>query len=108
MEVYTRFGHARDVEWFARHLGWLVGELATVAAALGPADRLVVTADHGNDPTFPGSDHTRENVPALVAGGRRRGWQGRADMAALGGALVEYFALPGGLLDEVTYPMDLW
>jgi phosphopentomutase len=60
------FGHRRDAEGYARAIEqtdrWLGGYLPR----LGPDDLLILTADHGNDPTFKGSDHTREYVPLLV------------------------------------------
>jgi len=60
------YGHRRDPEGYAKCLeqtdAWLAGFLET----LQEGDLLIVTADHGNDPTFTGSDHTREYVPLLV------------------------------------------
>lgn len=60
------FGHMRDAAGYANALreadAWLAGFLPT----LRPDDVLILTADHGNDPTFRGSDHTREFVPLLV------------------------------------------
>ena len=60
------YGHRRDPKGYAECLvqtdAWLAGFLPT----LGTDDTLIITADHGNDPTFKGSDHTRELVPLLV------------------------------------------
>ena len=58
-------GFARALEAFDRRLPDMEAALADYARQHGPA-RLVLTADHGNDPTFPGTDHTRERVPLLV------------------------------------------
>ncbi|HYG60295.1 MAG TPA: phosphopentomutase [Symbiobacteriaceae bacterium] len=62
------YGHRRDVEGYARALMAFDEALPGIMAKLGPQDVLVVTADHGNDPTHAGTDHTREYVPVLVWG----------------------------------------
>jgi len=62
------YGHRRDVAGYAAALERFDGMLARLLAALGPGDLLVVTADHGNDPTWSGWNHTREHVPVLAAG----------------------------------------
>lgn len=64
----SKYGHRRDVVGYARELERFDRRLPEVLAVLGEGDLLVVTADHGNDPTFRGSDHTREYVPVLLAG----------------------------------------
>ena len=68
VEFDTEFGHRRDAEGYAAHLTWFDRELRHILAALRQNDLLILTADHGNDPTWQGSDHTRERVPVLVAG----------------------------------------
>jgi phosphopentomutase len=62
------YGHRRDVEGYAKALIAFDEALPGIMAKMGPKDVLVVTADHGNDPTFPGTDHTREYVPVLLCG----------------------------------------
>lgn len=62
------YGHRRDVEGYARALMEFDRELPGLMAKLGPGDLLAITADHGNDPTHTGTDHTREYVPVLVTG----------------------------------------
>ncbi|MDF2631237.1 MAG: phosphopentomutase, partial [Symbiobacteriaceae bacterium] len=62
------FGHRRDVEGYAKALMEFDEALPAILAKLGPDDVVAITADHGNDPTHPGTDHTREYVPVLVAG----------------------------------------
>jgi phosphopentomutase len=64
----TLYGHARDVSGYARALEAFDARLPELLARLRPGDLLLVTADHGNDPTFRGSDHTRERVPVLGRG----------------------------------------
>ncbi len=74
VEFDSEFGHRRDVAGYARHLEWFDAALPALLARLGPGDLLVITADHGNDPTWRGSDHTRERTPVLIHGA------GRADL----------------------------
>jgi len=61
------FGHRNDPEGFAHALEAFDRALPELLAALPAGARLALTADHGNDPCFPGTDHTRERVPILVA-----------------------------------------
>jgi phosphopentomutase len=61
-----RFGHRRDPTGYARALSEADAFLARLVEGLQRDDLLIVTADHGNDPTFRGTDHTREYVPLLV------------------------------------------
>ena len=62
------YGHRRDTEGYARALEHFDNRLPEIIAALKDDDLLIMTADHGNDPTKSGSDHTREYVPLLVYG----------------------------------------
>lgn len=64
----TVYGHRNDVAGYARNLEAFDRRLPEVLAALRPSDLLVVTADHGNDPTTPSTDHSREYVPMLITG----------------------------------------
>ena len=62
------YGHRRDVAGYAAALEEFDRDLPKLWAALRPDDVVVLTADHGCDPTFPGSDHTREHVPVIAFG----------------------------------------
>lgn len=62
----ANFGHRRDPIGYGEALQEFDRRLPEVLEALGEDDLLMITADHGNDPTFPGTDHTREYVPLLV------------------------------------------
>ena len=62
------YGHRRDVAGYAAALEAFDRRLPELLAVLRPGDLLIVTADHGNDPTFRGTDHTREHVPILASG----------------------------------------
>ncbi|HLK15609.1 MAG TPA: phosphopentomutase, partial [Fimbriimonadaceae bacterium] len=63
------YGHRNDPAGFARALVDFDAVLGALLAALGPDDLLILTADHGNDPTTPSTDHSREYVPVCVVGG---------------------------------------
>lgn len=60
------YGHRRDVFGYARALEALDARVPEILAAMHDDDLLLITADHGNDPTYPGTDHTREYVPILA------------------------------------------
>ena len=64
----TDFGHRRDVSGYARALEEFDGYVPPLRNVMFPGDVGIITADHGCDPTFPGSDHTREYVPVLAFG----------------------------------------
>lgn len=80
----TLYGHTRDVAGYARALEAFDARLPGVLGRLRPGDLAVVTADHGNDPTWAGTDHTRERVPVLATGpgmaARDLGLMGFADV----------------------------
>jgi phosphopentomutase len=90
---FDRMGHARDVAGYARALTefdeWLGGFLARV----GRDDLMIITADHGNDPAFRGTDHTREEVPLLVLYDGMTGPLGtRETLADVAATLAGFFA----------------
>src|SRR6185312_13547713 len=62
------YGHRRDTEGYALALEHFDSALPAIEAAMRDDDLMIITADHGNDPTFPGTDHTREYAPLLVYG----------------------------------------
>ena len=73
----SEYGHRRDVPGYAQALEAFDRRLPELIAKLQPDDLLVLTADHGNDPTWRGTDHTREQVPILglfPKPRRRDGW----------------------------------
>jgi phosphopentomutase len=97
----TEYGHRRDIPGYAAALEAFDRELPKLEALLRPGDLAVITADHGNDPSWPGSDHTREHVPILAFGpdvaaqpvGRRESF---ADIAATIGEWLGLGALGPG------------
>ncbi len=68
VEFDSLYGHRRDVSGYARALEWFDTRVGPFLARLKPGDMALFTADHGNDPTWRGTDHTRERVPVLCAG----------------------------------------
>ncbi|MFO8126045.1 phosphopentomutase [Yoonia sp.] len=68
VEFDSEYGHRRDPGGYGRHLEWFDAALGGLLPGLRSDDLLIVTADHGNDPTWAGTDHTRERVPVLVHG----------------------------------------
>jgi phosphopentomutase len=67
------YGHRRDPAGYYAALQQFDRFLPSLRERLGPRDVVVITADHGNDPTFRGTDHTREDVPLLAFGARHHG-----------------------------------
>ena len=62
----SQYGHKRDVEGYAKAIEELDVDIPIILNKLDLDDLLIITADHGNDPTFPGNGHTRENVPVII------------------------------------------
>ncbi len=72
IEFDQSWGHRNDVDGFVRGLVELDGAMPRMLDGLRPDDLVIFTADHGNDPTTPSTDHSREQVPVLVTGPRVR------------------------------------
>jgi len=90
------YGHRRDTEGYARALEHFDSSLPAIEAAMWEGDLLILTADHGNDPTFPGSDHTREYAPLLVYGKSARAGVDlgtRGSLADIGQTIAANFGL---------------
>jgi phosphopentomutase len=90
------YGHRRDVEGYARALEHFDARLPEIEAAMRDTDLLVITADHGNDPTYRGTDHTREYAPLLVYGPSARAGVplgDRASLADIGQTIAQNFGL---------------
>jgi phosphopentomutase len=89
------FGHRRDVCGYANALREFDNWLATFLNEVEPDDLVIITADHGNDPTFRGTDHTREQVPLFVLHhNQHRDLGTRATYADVAATLSDYFQLP--------------
>jgi phosphopentomutase len=91
----SEYGHRRDPQGYARALEAFDTSLEDLRAAQGEHDLMLLTADHGNDPTFRGTDHTREYVPLLAMGPRVRAVDlgTRTSFADLGATVAEFWAI---------------
>ena len=92
------YGHRRDVAGYAAALEAFDRRLPELEALMKPGDLMVITADHGCDPTWQGSDHTREHVPVLAFGPEieSRGIGKRETFADIGETIAEHLGLPAG------------
>lgn len=93
VEFDSLYGHRRDISGYARALEWFDAEIAALLPKLRPGDLLVLTADHGNDPSWPGTDHTREQVPVLMAG-RGSGPLGRLGFVDVAATVAAHLEVP--------------
>jgi len=96
IEFDQSWGHRNDVPGFHQGMLELDAALGALLPQVREEDLFILTADHGNDPTTPSTDHSRENVPVLVYGPRvaPATLGARASFADLGQTLAEYFGVP--------------
>jgi phosphopentomutase len=95
----AKYGHRRDPEGMAQNIERFDGRLPELLDALTAEDLIIITADHGNDPTFRGTDHTRERVPLLVVGnGKPRDLGVRAGFSDLGASVASWLDVERGML----------
>ncbi len=102
------YGHRRDTEGYAKALEHFDQRLPEIIGALGESDLLIMTADHGNDPTKEGSDHTREYVPLLVYGKNAKGGIDlgtRQSLSDIGQTVAENFGVE--IADGVSFLDDI-
>ncbi len=102
------YGHRRDVEGYAAALEHFDARLPEIIDALNENDLLIMTADHGNDPSYPGSDHTREYVPLLVYGKTATGGVAlgtRQSLSDIGQTIAENFGVK--IADGVSFLREL-
>ncbi|HMA41079.1 MAG TPA: phosphopentomutase [Gemmatimonadales bacterium] len=95
IEFDQTWGHRNDVPGFHQGLKELDAWMPRLETRMREDDLIIITADHGNDPTTPSTDHSREAVPVLVLGGRIRPVSvgERATFADLGATVGEYFGV---------------
>jgi phosphopentomutase len=106
----TLYGHRNDMAGYARNLERFDARLAELLPHLRPSDLLVITADHGNDPTTPSTDHSREHVPILISGaGVKAGVDlgDRDTFADLAQTLADIFGV-GELAHGTSFRASLW
>jgi len=105
----TQYGHRNDVDGYARNLERFDARLSRLLPQLRDDDLLVVTADHGNDPTTTSTDHAREYVPLLVTGRHVQAGLAlgtRATFADLGQTLAELFGV-GPLVHGTSFLKEI-
>jgi phosphopentomutase len=102
-----KWGHRNDVEGFARGLEHIDSRLPELLSSLSEHDLLMICADHGNDPTTPSTDHSREYVPVLAYSPAREqtGQPGsfvgvRQTFADLGATVADFLGVPWALAGE--------
>ncbi|MFC3615699.1 phosphopentomutase [Lutimaribacter marinistellae] len=93
VEFDSLYGHRRDICGYARALEWFDREIGAIVQSLKPGDMMVLTADHGNDPSWTGTDHTREQVPVLVAG-LGAGEVGQVAFADVAASIADHLGIP--------------
>jgi phosphopentomutase len=109
----TVYGHRNDAPGYAANLERFDRRLAAVLARIGARDLLILTADHGNDPTTPSTDHSREHVPLFLYGPSVRAGVDvgvRSTFADLGQTIADLFGVGPlkhgtSFLDVVLYPL---
>ena len=90
------YGHRRDTEGYARALEHFDARWPEIENAMNEGDLLMITSDHGNDPTYPGTDHTREYAPLIVYGKKARravDLGTRESLSDIGRTIAENFRL---------------
>lgn len=93
VEFDSLYGHRRNVSGYARHLEWFDAQIGQLLPRLREDDLLLITADHGNDPTWSGTDHTRERVPVLIAG-QGAGTFGQVGFADVAASVAAHLGVP--------------
>lgn len=91
------YGHRNDAKGYAQALSYFDRQFPRLLEGLGPEDLLMITADHGCDPSTPSTDHSREYVPWLTAGNRVRKGKNLGTLptfADISATILEYFRLP--------------
>lgn len=97
VEFDSEYGHRRDVPGYARALETFDARLPALLEKMRKGDMLIITADHGNDPTWHGTEHTRERVPVLVHGaGLKPGPLGQVGFVQVGETLAAHLGLAQG------------
>jgi phosphopentomutase len=95
----AKYGHRRDPEGMAKNVKCFDDRLPELLDALTEEDLLIITADHGNDPTFKGTDHTRERVPLLAMGnGKPRDLGVRESFSDVGASVAAWLGVEKGNL----------
>ena len=92
VEFDSLYGHRRDIAGYAKALEWFDSSLGTLIPALKKEDLLIITADHGNDPSWIGNDHTRERLPVICIG-KQKGQLGLIKLSEVANLVLEHLGL---------------
>lgn len=95
VEFDSLYGHRRDPEGYARHLEWFDAAIGDLITDLRKDDLVILTADHGNDPTWVGTDHTREQVPVLLVGSYHGDMSRQIQFRDVANLVAHHLSLPG-------------
>jgi phosphopentomutase len=92
----SEYGHRRDIPGYASALEAFDRRVPEIEASLRPGDLVIITADHGNDPSWRGTDHTREHIPILCFGpDMKAGTVGkRSSFADIGASVLTHLGAP--------------
>ena len=105
----SKYGHRNDVDGYAEALSFFDAQLPSMLEKLGENDLLLITADHGCDPSTPSTDHSREYVPLVAAGPSvRKGADigTRSSFADTGATVLDWFGIFGGI-EGISYRSEL-
>ena len=102
VDLDTDYGHRRDVPGYAAGLERFDARLPELMARMKPGDLAIISADHGNDPTWKGTDHTREHVPILAFGPgvRPMAVGGRKSFADIGATVAKHLGIAAPIAGE--------
>ncbi|QDY68537.1 phosphopentomutase [Qingshengfaniella alkalisoli] len=95
VEFDSLYGHRRDVSGYAAALEWFDAHVPQLVSKMRSDDLLLITADHGNDPTWRGTDHTREQVPVIgcIAGRDMLGYRGQRNFVDVAASVAAHLGL---------------
>ena len=91
------YGHRNNIEGYGKALEYFDSKLPEIMENMGEEDMLIITADHGNDPSTPSTDHSREYVPVLVYGKKLKrdvNLGTRGTFADIGQTILDFHGLP--------------
>ena len=92
----SSYGHRRDIQGYGDELEYFDGRLPEILSLLKEDDLCLITADHGNDPSWTGTDHTRERIPVLFfgAGIQKQAVKPLKTFADIGATIADYMQIP--------------
>jgi phosphopentomutase len=104
------YGHRRDIDGYARAVTSFDDDLGMFLSKMKEEDALIITADHGCDPGYRGSDHTRESVPLLVYGNSvmsNNNIGDRYSFADIAATIADNFEIDSALIDGTSFYQEI-